>query len=158
MVALDPAQTIIPLFPPLIVATAMVVLTVTIHFIGLAVLMHLLRLFGQRLHKRHDVVGQGLTIIFVVLSLFFIHGIEIWAYAGTYLGLNVFDSFEAALYFSTTTFSTLGLGDVTIDSHWRLVSAIEGINGFLLIGWSTAFFVSVIGQIRLLEADLERKD
>jgi hypothetical protein len=33
---------------------------------------------------------------------------------------------------------------------WRLVSAIEGINGIILIGWSTAFFVTVIARLRRL--------
>ena len=31
---------------------------------------------------------------------------------------------------------------------WRLVSAIEGINGIILIGWSTAFFVTLIARMR----------
>lgn len=148
---------LIPLFPPLLVATSMVILTVLIYFFGLTVLLYILRRLGNRLHRRRDVTGQGLTIIFIVLSLFFIHGVQIWVYAGVYVLLGLFQQFEAALYFSTTTFSTLGFGDVTIDSHWRLVSAIEGINGFILIGWSTAFFVSLTNQIKLLEADLEQK-
>jgi hypothetical protein len=30
---------------------------------------------------------------------------------------------------------------------WRLVSAIEGMNGVLLLGWSTAFFVTVVARL-----------
>ena len=39
----------------------------------------------------------------------------------------------------------------TVSIHaigWRLVSAIEGINGIILIGWSTAFFVTLIARMR----------
>jgi hypothetical protein len=32
--------------------------------------------------------------------------------------------------------------------QWRLVSAIEGINGIIFIGWSTAFFVTLMGRLR----------
>lgn len=37
----------------------------------------------------------------------------------------------------------------TAEAHrWRLVSAIEGVNGILLLGWSTAFFVTVVARLR----------
>ena len=146
----------VPILPPLLAATVMVIITVLVHFAGLTVLMMILKRYALRLHRRHNVIGQALVIIGVVLSLFFIHGIEIWTYAGVYVVLNALPTFEAALYFSTTSFSTLGYGDVTIDNHWRLLAAIEGINGFILIGWSTAFFVSLMQQMRVLEADLDR--
>jgi len=44
-----------------------------------------------------------------------------------------------------------------LDRHWRLFGAIEGANGLLLFGWSTAFLLSVIQRLRTLEHDwLER--
>lgn len=49
---------------------------------------------------------------------------------------------ETALYFSTATFSTLGFGDVVLAKNWRLFGSFEGVNGFLLIGWSTAYLIS----------------
>ena len=32
-----------------------------------------------------------------------------------------------------------------IEGLWRLVAAIESINGLLLVGWSTAYFVGAVG-------------
>ena len=52
---------------------------------------------------------------------------------------------RTSVYFSTITYSTLGYTDAAIRPEWQLVAAIEGINGVLLLGWSTAFFVRVIG-------------
>ena len=64
---------------------------------------------------------------------------------------------KSALYFSTTSFTTIGYGDVVLDRQWRLLGAIEGANGLLLFGWSTAFLFSVTGRLRALEHDwLER--
>jgi len=37
----------------------------------------------------------------------------------------------------------------------RVLGPIEGANGVILSGWSTAFFVAIIGRIRLLERALE---
>lgn len=51
--------------------------------------------------------------------------------------------FEEALYFSAITFATIGYGDVTLGGKWRLVSALEGVNGILLFGWTTAFLFKV---------------
>jgi hypothetical protein len=39
-----------------------------------------------------------------------------------------------------------------------MIAAIEGVNGFLLIGWSTAFLVSVTAKMGLLEARLTQND
>jgi hypothetical protein len=56
--------------------------------------------------------------------------------------LGVVGSLEEALYFSTVTFSTIGYGDIVPPLRWRLLCALEGINGFLLIGWSTAYLIA----------------
>jgi hypothetical protein len=90
-------------------------------------------------------------IVLTVFGLFGLHTIEIWLYAALYSGLGEFKNFESALYFSTTTFVTIGFGDVVLSPRWRLISAIEGANGLILIGWSTAFLITVTTRLRLLE-------
>jgi len=81
----------------------------------------------------------------------------VWLYAGAYLALGARPDLETAVYFSTASFTTIGYGDVVLDRQWRLVGAIEGANGLLMFGWSTAFLFSVISRMRALEHDwLER--
>lgn len=58
-----------------------------------------------------------------------------------------FESFSEALYFSIVTFTTLGYGDISLTSDWRLLSGLEAINGIMLIGWSTAMMYSLIQKI-----------
>lgn len=140
-----------------VLASFMVGLTVTIHFAGLLALTWLLRTRGHRFRAHESATRSGAAIVFVVLGLVAIHTIEIWIYALAFLTVGALPDFEAALYFSTTSFTTLGYGDVVLDHRWRLFGAIEGANGLLLFGWSTAFLFSVTSRLRALEHDwLER--
>ena len=146
-----------PTFANFALASLMVVLTVCIHFVGLLALTWLLRRRGHYLRPHEGAARVAALIVFVVLRLVAIHTIEIWLYAVVFLAIGALPDFEAALYFSTTSFTTLGYGDVVLERQWRLFGAIEGANGLLLIGWSTAFLLSVIERLRTLEHDwLER--
>jgi voltage-gated potassium channel Kch len=78
----------------------------------------------------------------VVFGLFATVAVEIWLWAFTYWTLGITESFETALYLSTATFSTVGYGDVVPPEAWRLLAALEGVTGFLVIGWSTAYLVT----------------
>lgn len=137
----------------LAVATAMVVLTVLIHGIGLAGLGRAVRLEAREEAEHHigSMSVRGiLTTIGTVVGLFMLHGIEVWAYGLLYLELGAVGRMADAMYFSTMTYGTLGYSDTLLSDDWRLVAAIEGINGLLLIGWSTAFFVTVMGRLNRL--------
>ena len=137
----------------LLLSGVMVGSTVAIHFAGLLVLMWLLRARGHNFRAHESVVGQIAAIVFVVLGLVAIHTVEIWLYAILFYWLGALTNFEEALYFSTTSFTTIGFGDVVLDRKWRLLAAIEGANGLILFGWSTAFLFSVTARIRTLEHD-----
>ena len=43
--------------------------------------------------------------------------------------------------------AAIGFGDKAIHPDWKMIAAIEGINGVILIGWSTAFFVTMMGKL-----------
>ena len=109
----------------LALATLMVGLTVIIHFAGLLGLMWVLRARGHRFRAHESAVGQGAVIVFVVLGLVAILTIEIWLYGMVYFSLGALPDFESALYFSTTSFTTIGYGDVVLDKNWRLFGAVE---------------------------------
>lgn len=143
------------LFENLAISTGMVIGTVTLHFFGLACLIAILRAEFATRWRYGSAFERGATILFTVFGLVLLHSAEIWVYASLFLGLDLFYDLETALYFSTSSFTTLGYGDLVVVPSRRLIAAIEGANGFLLIGWSTAFLVSVTAKMGLLEAQLE---
>lgn len=142
----------------LLVASVMVAVTFSIHFAGLVGLTAILRRQGVHPTNLTSVLGQGASILTIVFGLFALHSIEIWIYAFAYLALGEFRLMEPALYFSTVAFSTVGFGDIILSDDWRMLGAAESMNGFLLIGWSTAFLVSLTARVRAFEAGIEKID
>ena len=90
-----------------------------------------------------------LAISFFTFTI--LHVLQSFVWAGLFYILpetkTQFLNFTEALYFSLITFTTLGYGDITIHSVWRLLSGFEAINGIMLIGWTTAIMFSLIQKI-----------
>ncbi len=130
----------------LLLSTVLVSATVVMHLIGLGILRRLVRLHLERfllfVHLDRVIVPMG-----VVLGLFVVHGAEIWLYALTYRAMGLTDSLEEALFISTSSYSTIGEAAGLLPANWRLVGVLEGVNGMLLIGWSTAFLFQLLDHI-----------
>ena len=125
----------------------MMMLTMFVHAGGLIALLALIGHNQERLRlERRWYVSAGATVL-VLLGLIALHLSEIGLYAALYLALDAVDGLGAAVYFSTASYSTAGIGELVVDDDWRLLGAMEALNGFLLIGWSTALFVSVLLRI-----------
>ena len=126
--------------------TLIVALTVGIHTFGLIGVTHTMSWLVDkfRMHGRRSRVVAMITVVF---GLFVVLMVEVLLWAVGFHAVGAFSDFETSLYFSATTFSTLGIGDIVPPIEWRLAAAIEGINGFLLIGWSTAYLVAASTRI-----------
>ena len=103
--------------------SALVALSVLIHTAGLILIAAATPIVARRLGLRGHDIGRTLLMTATVLGILSVLTVEVWTWA------------LAAM------FSTIGYGAIVFDPHWRLMTALEGINGFLLIGWSTAFLV-----------------
>jgi hypothetical protein len=135
----------------LLLATAMVIATAILHGLGLLVIGRSLRALdrGDAEAELNPVSWLGASYTSaVVLGLLALAGIEIWFYAGTYLLNGAAASLADAVYFSTITFEAIGFTDPQLAAPWRLVGAIEGISGVLLLGWSVAFLVAELQRVR----------
>ena len=130
----------------LALGTVVISLTVLIHTFGLIAVTHVMGWLVAhfRMHGRRSRVMAMITVVF---GLFAVLTVEIWLWAMFYLIIGAFPDLATALYFSTVTFSTLGFGDVLPPERWRLLAALEAINGFLLIGWSTAYLIAASTRV-----------
>ncbi len=119
----------------------LVALTVLAHTAGLVLLARSTPYAAHKLGLHNHDVGRSAVMLMSVLGIFAVHTVEIWMWAIAYFLLHVTDGFASALDLSTAMFSTVGYGQLVINPDWRLLTALEGINGFILIGWSTAYLV-----------------
>jgi hypothetical protein len=89
-------------------------------------------------------------IVVVIGAAFVAHLLQIGLYAVAFIvmqrGLQlgslageVDDTLLDFFYFSTTNFTTLGIGDVHPTGPMRIVAGIQSLNGLVLIGWSASF-------------------
>lgn len=135
----------------LLLASAMVLVAVMTHLFGLAMLTRLLRSHHRLMRP---VRIMPLTLLLAAsIGIFAIHTVEIWTYAALYLALGNFGHFEESLYYSTVTYASIGYGDVLMPQPWRILGAIEGATGVIMLGWSTAFIVSLLARLHLLRHD-----
>lgn len=127
----------------LIAGSSLVALTVLVHTVGLVLLARFTPVAASRLGLHNHDVGRSIVMMISVLGIFALHTIEVWLWAVAYALLHTTQGFVEALNLSTAMFSTVGYGQSVVARSWRLLTALEGINGFILIGWSTAYLVGV---------------
>ncbi|WP_447761395.1 ion channel [Sphingopyxis panaciterrae] len=132
-------------------ATLVVGVTVVVHLAGLALLLAILRRYRRASRRYLVILLNGGAILVAAFGLFALHSAEIWIWAGLYQFLGAFTDFEHALYFSTSTYVTIGYGDIVLPPGLRILGAIE----IILIGWSTAFFFSIVDRMKLLERSFD---
>jgi hypothetical protein len=144
----DPAlATGISLGTQLGAAAGLIVLMVLVHAAGIIGATKLLRLEDRSL-RAHRVDAKAFRLLIsIALCLFGLHLLEILLFALFYLAVGALHELEAALYFSASAYSTLGQPDLHFPDDWRLLSAIEGLVGFVLIGWSAAVFIADMNKV-----------
>jgi hypothetical protein len=63
-----------------------------------------------------------------------------------------FPSWETAFYFSTSSYTTVGYGDVVLSQWWRTLGPVESVVGVLMTGLSVSVLFSIM--TRLVEREV----
>lgn len=95
-------------------------------------------------------VNPRFRIVLGVGAALIAHVVEIWVFAGTYYLLiqqgtfgTLEGNFDGTLltccYFSFTSYTTLGFGDIYPSGHLRFLTGLESLTGLVLITWSASF-------------------
>ena len=82
---------------------------------------------------------------------------EILLWAGFYRW-RCLPSWDSAIYFSASSYSTLGCNDVSLPSMWRTLGPLESIIGVLMCGISVSLLFAIVTGLTSRNARLSRKE
>jgi hypothetical protein len=118
-----------------------IAITVMIHYEFLYRLTNLMSRMKMR-HRFRLVVGvftaltaHALEVWVFALSFFLMHKADGWGY----LQGNFNGSLLDCVYFSFTTYTTLGTGDIEPIGDLRYLTGLESLTGLVLITWTASF-------------------
>jgi hypothetical protein len=107
--------------------------------------------WSVRYYVRHSVVApraSGLWPLMVTVLIMMSGTIlQIVLWAALFVGLDEFDEFYEAVYFSTVNFSSLGYGDVVMTQPWKLLGPLEALCGVLMLGMTAAALMAILQQM-----------
>ena len=128
---------------------SLIVLTIAIHAIGVVALaIASLRIRAGIANRRPRLQYVIPIVIGLVaaagLLLAVLHGMEAAIWAVAYLWLDAIDSPLDAILYSVDSMSTRGASGLTLHGHWRMMGALEAVDGMLLFGISTAYIFALM--------------
>ena len=69
---------------------------------------------------------------------------------GLFLWLGAQADWRDAMLYSLGAITSYGHAEVFLEDRWRLLGAIEAVNGLILFGLTTAFLYAAIHEVWLL--------
>lgn len=118
--------------------------------VTVAILIHYEVLNGLAIALPGLPVNNRLRVLFGMFGCFGAHVLEIWLFAAGFYWITgngqlgrLQGNFHGTLldcsYFSFTTYTSLGLGDIEPTGHIRFLAGLESLTGLMLITWSASF-------------------
>lgn len=129
------------------VCLALAVLTVMIHMYGLYVMRRWVHRLTQKEGFQHHVMRETVVVSTMVVGLCALHLAEILAWTSGYMAIGALPDFSDALYYSLTTYTTLGADGLSIDRNFRAIAGFESLLGPMMMAWSTASLVGYVTMI-----------
>ena len=135
----------------------LIVLTVVIHVFGLGIIHErVARAWSGIIERRHFTMLFAAIMGVAVLLATLLHAIEASVWATAYWLLGALPDVGSSMLFSLGAITTYGGSDLDLQKHWRLMGALEALNGIILFGLTTAFLFSMIQEVWLV-AGRERR-
>src|SRR4030095_13461481 len=144
---MEPSPDRVAILLPLGVAVAITFCTVIIQALAMMPMVHFVRYelrlgrAGVRVWKYRAIV-TGATLVALAAHLV---AIVTWALVFSLCG--EFSQLAEAVYHSGLNYTTLGDSDAVISPSWKLLVPLEGANGMLMFGVSTAMLFAIIQRL-----------
>ena len=129
-------------------AIVLVIITLGMQSVGMAGLIEWAKSHFARNARALSAWGSAVLVVRFTSLIICLHISEILLWTVFYRW-RCLSTWESAFYFSATSYSTVGYGDVVLQPVWRLLGPVESVSGVLMCGLSASFLFAVV--TRLLE-------
>jgi voltage-gated potassium channel len=127
-------------------AAILVPLTLSIQCAGMGVLINWGIAHFTRDVRRLGPVRSAALIVRFTSVMIALHLLQILLWAAFYRW-NCLPSWESAFYFSITSYSTVGYGDLVLPRMWRTLGPVESVTGVLMCGLSASFLFAIVTRL-----------
>ena len=124
----------------------LVILTLWLQSVGLAALIFWVRRAVARDLHRLGPFRSAALVVRLTAAVIVLHGVLVLFWAGCYRWLCL-QSWESAVYFSASSYVTVGYGDVVLPSNWRMLGPLESIVGVLMCGVSVSVLFATVTRL-----------
>lgn len=118
--------------------------------IAITVIIHYEIILRTSLVISKMTIRHRFRIVFGVFAGLIAHSVEVWIFALGFYFMHHADgwgeltgNFDGSLldcvYFSFTTYTTLGFGDIQPRGNLRFLTGVESLTGLVLITWTASF-------------------
>lgn len=125
----------------ILICLVLIAVTILIHYEALRT--------TSRIFVHINIAARARILIVLAVTLLS-HFLQVMLYALAYYvihytgkigyiaGAHPFD-LENAFYFSISSYTTLGIGDLVPHGGLRILSGVEALNGLVMVGWTASF-------------------
>lgn len=145
----------------ILIGTLLTILTTGFHAVGMILAMRVSRIeIDTTMVYRfvRPLYIPWFRVSSIVLLMFMVSLMEVALWATAYRLLGAFDTFEPAVYFSMVTFTTLGYGEIVLDSGFRLLASCEAAIGIIMFGWTTAIVIASVQRFYFQQEAVPKLD
>ena len=126
----------------------LLMLTVVFH---VCVFVLIVKTIVLKVHSERS--ARNLAHFFVAIALTALgaaalHGLEATAWALLYVRLGAMSDVSSSMLYSLSAITSYGHSNIFLEERWRLLGAIEAMNGLILFGLTTAFLFAAIEEVR----------
>ncbi len=126
----------------------LIVSTVIIHVIGLGLFnVKMVQILTDAKARPHFTSIFAVGIAATAIWAIFLHATEAGIWAAAYWLLGALPDGAAAMLYSLSAITTYGHSQIFLADHWRLLGALEALNGVILIGLTTALMYGLIQRV-----------
>jgi hypothetical protein len=118
------------------------------HFLGMTWVRHYFRNFWARANHTR---ARRQVMVGIVAIMMITHCAEILIWALFFFLRGIVPSWFEGVFFSISSYTTLGDSGIVLSDHWRGLGGFEALSAMLMIGWSTAMLASVVLKLHSLD-------